>query len=117
MKSPRASSIQLKASLVDKPVSLILLSEPPIAGTVVPADYSGNQPTEIKGWTINGSRASNSEKLDLPKNKGTTTARVAAWAVIDGAGNWIYANTFPEPFDIRPNNEPYLEPGDIVIDD
>jgi hypothetical protein len=116
MKSRYASERAFRHNLIDNAVSLILLSEDP-AETIAQANYTGNQPTPITNWTISGHRAENATPITLPLNTGTTTVRIIGWALVDNKNAWIYANKFNRPFEVRPNDEPYLDTGDVVIDD
>lgn len=117
MKSISASQRTLTCLLMDSVVSLILLEDIPTTNAPQPVTYDGSGPTEIQDWTISGRRATNAQQTDLPRNRGTTIARVSAWAIVDAAGLWLYSERFPQPFDVAPNTEPYLGAGDIVIED
>lgn len=115
MKSLAASQSTLRHLLSD--AQLILLSDVPDNAKPSPVDYDGNRPVPVSDWSFTGSRATNADQIDLPRNTGRTTARVSAWAIISTDGNWLYSNRFPESFDVRPGDEPYLVAGDIVIED
>lgn len=117
MKSLAASQRTLTCLLMDSVVSLILLEDAPTTNAPQPVTYEGSGPTEIRDWTVSGRRATNAQQTDLPRNRGTTTARVSAWAITDAAGLWLYSDRFPEPFNVAPNNEPYFAAGDIVVED
>lgn len=117
MKSTAASQRTLRALLIDSTVSLILLADDPAADRPTAVSYDGAAPVPVTGWQITGRRATNADTINLPRNRGSTTARVAAWALVDASGAWVYGDRFARAFDIRPNDEPYLAAGDIVIED
>jgi hypothetical protein len=116
MKSTIASQRTLTHILGDA-ARLVLLNDLPDGAIPTPADYVGNTPVAIGALNIIGTRATNAERIDLPANRGSTPARVAAWAVLDADGAWLYSARFSEPFDVPPGGEPYLVAGDLVIED
>ena len=117
MKSIFASQRTLKSNLSTGPVFLVLLDRGPEEDGAKRVDYQGSGMAPISGWKINGRTASNEAQITIPRNKGPTKAKVGGWAIVDENGQWIYGDRVSEPFDIRPNDEPYFMAGDIVVED
>ena len=116
MKSSLAAERSLRATLESSPVFAVLLAGEPVGESFAAAQYDGAAPVVVERFDISGRFAKNAAPIYFQPNTGRTSARVSAWALTDGSG-WIYAGRFPEPFDVRPGDEPYFSAADLVIEE